>query len=387
MAISKQNTTYGLLDRWAEILGVNLFHFNQIAGDGAPYASVDNCNEVWIQPEREMVARALSNAVNKMATALAFYPLPVYFEERIPLGRGSPYQLQHLQTRWGKLVEFGSRATTLIDDAVTVTYSDDDGDGVDDLATISVTSGASTDEIKVFFRTADGAPSAAHQLWEITPLTLSQSGGVTTITGHRSLFVKPTEIWNKPKDTQDPNSREKNDGNTANANHFVTLVDVYRVYTDTTTPLQVYGDPIYTQTTDLDLNAATTGVARIINADLGLFEARIESCNIPTHHIEGVRVFYKAGQALEYGHMEAELEEACIRLANTLMREKPSSLCDVPYQAWETDRQSLKVDNMVIMQEKDLGNPFGLKQGQVAAWHVVADRRVRRGGKATIGLR
>lgn len=386
MAISKQYQTYGLLNRWQDVLNVNVWHFNQIAGAGAPYVG-DNCTEVWVQPEREHVARALSNSVNKMATALGFWPRPVYLEERIPLGRGWPYQLQYLQTRYGKLIEFGQRATTAISSGATVTYSDDDGDTVNDLATITVTSGASTDEIKVFFRTADGAPSAAHELWEIAPLTLSQSGGTTTITGPRAYFVKPTTIWNRPRDISDPNTLEKNDGDTSDPNDFVTAVDVYRVYTDTTTPLQVYGDPIFTQTSDLGSSLATTGVARIVNAELGLFEARVSCSSCPEHAIEGVRVYYKAGQALEYGHMEAELEEACIRLANTLMPVQPITLCDMTWQMWDTDRQSLKVDNMVITQEKDLGNPFGLKQGQVAAWHVVNDRRIRRGGKVTYGIR
>lgn len=385
MAISKQYTTYGLLNRWPEILGIDLFHFNQITGAGAPYTK-DNCRAVWIKPEREMVARALSNAVNKMERYLAFPVAPRWFEERIPLGRGWPYQLQYLQTSRGKLIEFGQRAASVISSGATVTYTDADGDTIPDTATITVSSGASVDEIKVFFRTADGAPSAAHELWEITPLTVTQSAGVTTITGHRALFVLPS-IWDKPYDPADPNSIEHNDGDTQAPTDFVTLVDVYRVYTDTTTPLQVYGDPIFTQTSSLDQSLATTGVARIVNADLGLFEARVSCSSCPEHAIEGVRVYYKAGQALEYGYMEAELEEACIRLANTLMPQKPSNLCDTRWDMWDTDRQSQKVDNMVITQQKDLGNPFGLLQGQIAAWHVVNDRKIRRGGKVTYGIR
>lgn len=385
MAISRQHNHYALLNRWQAVLDVNEWHFNQAAGAGAPYIG-DNCTEVWIQPEREHVASALYKAVNKMKTALGYWPRPVYTSEIIPLGRGYPYQFQHLQTEVGKIIEFGQRAVTLIDDAVAVAYSDADGDTVPDLATIQVTTGVSDAEIAVFFRTADGAFAAADERYEITPITVTSSGGVVTITAPRAYFVKPSE-WAKPWDISDPNKREKNDIDTASPDGFVTAVDVYRVYTDTTTPLQVVSDPIYTQSSDLDMNLATTGVARIVNADLGLFEARVESCTGCQGPIESVRVYYKAGAALQYGHMDSELEEACIRLANTLMPQQPTTLCDTTWNMWAEDRQSMKVDNMVIAQEKDLGNPFGMKQGQIAAWHVVNDRKIRRGGKVTVGRR
>lgn len=388
MAISKKYPTYGLLNHWQSVLDVNIWHFNQIAGDGAPFVG-DNCREVWVQPEREHVARALYDAVQQMKDAMGFYPRPVYLSERIPFGRGVPYQLQVLQTKWGnrKLIEFGQRATSAIQAAATVVYSDSDGDGIDDLATITVTSGVSTDEVALFFQVSDGAPSAAHELWEITPITVSQAAGVTTITAPRAYFVKPSTIWNIPRDPTDPNTLEKNDGDTRATGDFVTAVDVYRVYTDTTTPLQVYGDPIYTQSYDLDLNVATTGVARIVDAELGLFEGRVESCACPAHAIQGVQVYYKAGEALEYGHMQTQMEEACVRLANTLMPQQPSTLCDVTWNMWAEDRQSMKVDNMSLLQERDLGNPFGLKQGQVAAWHVARQYKLVSGGKLTRGIR
>jgi hypothetical protein len=54
---------------------------------------------------------------------------------------------------------------------------------------------------------------------------------------------------------------------------------------------------------------------------------------------------------------------------------------------WTEDRQSMKVDNMVLLQERDTGNPFGLKQGQVAAWHVARDNKLVSGGKITRGVR
>jgi hypothetical protein len=387
MAISKLYPTYALLNRWQYTLDVNIWHFNQVAGNGAPFVG-DNCTEVWIQPEREHVARALYSAVNKMKDAMGFYPRPVYLSERIPFGRGNPYSLQYLQTKWGnrKLIEFGQRATSVISAGAAIVYTDSDLDGVPDLATITVTSGVSTAEVALFFRTADGAPSAAHELWEITPITVTQSGGTTTITAPRAYFVKPS-IWNVPRDPADPNTLEKNDADTTQTSDFVTAVDVYRVYTDTTTPLQVYGDPIYTQATDLDQNLATTGVARIVDAELGLFEARVENCDCVSHHIQGVQVYYKAGEALEYTHMRSDFEEACIRLANTLMPVQSSTLCDVTWQMWTEDRQSMKVDNMVLLQERDTGNPFGLKQGQVAAWHVARDNKLVSGGKITRGVR
>lgn len=367
-------------------MGVDIFHFNQAAGAGAPFTN-DACTKVYVQPQREPIARALFNAVNKMKTYLSFWPRPIYTSEIIPLGRGTPYQLQHLQTSVGKLIKFGQRATSLIQSNVTIAYSDADGDGVDDLATIQVTTGIADDEIAIFFRTADGAPASADERYEITPITVTSSSGVVTITAPRAYFVKPNDFWHIPWDKSDPNKREENDATTTNVLHFVATVDVYRVYTDTTTPLQVVSDPIHTQTSQLSQSLATTGVARIVDAELGLFEARVESCAGCQGPIESVRVFYKAGEALQYGRMEAELEEAILRLANTLMPEQPTTLCQPAWEKWSQDRQPMRRDNVFTMQEKDLGNPFGLLQGQVNAWHVVQERKITRGGKITRGIR
>src|SRR5574338_418229 len=202
MAISKQYTTYGLLNRWQSLLDISDWHFNQAAGSAAPFTK-DQCLEVWVQPEREHVARGLYNAYWKMTRALGFFPRPTYVTEDVRLSRGVPYQLQMLQTSrefGGKLIVFGSRATSVISAGAAVVYSDADGDGVDDTATITVASGVSTTEVGVFFTTTDGAPSAAHDLWEITPLTVTASGGNLIITGPRAYFVKPSTIWAIPFD-------------------------------------------------------------------------------------------------------------------------------------------------------------------------------------------
>jgi hypothetical protein len=100
-----------------------------------------------------------------------------------------------------------------------------------------------------------------------------------------------------------------------------------------------------------------------------------------------VQVYYKAGEALEYTHMRTDFEEAVIRLGNTLMPVQSSTLCDVTWNMWAEDRQSMKVDNMVLLQERDAGNPFGLKQGQVAAWKVARDNKLVSGGKLTRAIR
>lgn len=384
MAISKQNTTYGLLNRWQSLLDISDWHFNQVAGSAAPFTK-DQCLEVWVQPEREHIARALYNAVQKMTRELGFYPRPVYVTEDVRLSRGVPYQLQMLRTKYGKLITFGSRATSVISAGAAVVYSDADGDGVNDTATITVASGVSTTEVGVFFTTTDGAPSAAHERWEITPLTVTASGGNLIITGPRAYFVDPPTIWNIPFDITDPNRLEKNKANTTVAGDFVTTVDVYRVYTDTTIPAQLITDPYLVQNSNLGQSIATTADVRIVDAETGIIEVRASGCTFEPY--EAVRLYYLAGQALVYNAMEAQLEEACIRLANTLMPKQASTLCDITWEMWAEDRSPMLVDNQVSLQKRDTDNPFGLLKGQIAAWHVVQDYRIRRGGKITMGIR
>ncbi len=120
MAISKYVPVYGLLNAWQRINREDVWHFGQCAGQGAP---LGDCT-VYIQEDRESIADALNEAFNLFTTYLGYYPRPTWSEQTIRLGGGVPYQLQRLKAEHGYLIEFGQRATSLIQANVAVTYSD-----------------------------------------------------------------------------------------------------------------------------------------------------------------------------------------------------------------------------------------------------------------------
>ena len=368
---------YRLLNRWPIIMHENNWHFNQAQGTGAPLTG--QCDEVMVQWERDYIANALNWSVQIMAEHLNFYPRPVYVSERVHLGRGAPYQWQQLETRWKYLQAFGSRATALIEAGASVVYSDPQGLGVDTLATITVTTSYDADEIAVFFKVADGAAEAASQYWQIEPLTVTKSGNTATITGPRWLFVKPA-VW--AQEYEEPNYTEKNKASTTDAANFVTEVDVYRLYTDAEGAVTINTDPLLCSCdcTTLAGNETTSGVARIVDERLGLFQLRRCPCTCGCYWPESVDIHYLAGYPLADGGMARALEIAAIRLANTNMPQLPDSFCDRTLQMWQLDMQNIDPGEFTRMDMHPFG---GTKRGRIEAWNQIRHLALGMGGKLT----
>lgn len=370
--------TYTLLNAWQRVMQADPWMFNQVLGRGVPYKEGV---KPYVQPERDDIARALNSAYKKAVEILRYHPRPTYFSERIRFGRGS-LATQLLRTRWGNVSAMGARATTLIDADAEVTYTDEANDLTDDTATITVTTSVAVGEIQVFFRTADGAPGAADPRYQIEPLTVSASGNTVTITGHRSLFVSPREVWQKPFRVDGGNFQQRNFAESAHSNEFVTAVDVYRVYTDATQAVQVVTDDLWRDCVGCNPPATSTitsAEARLVDPELGLFQVRPDACLC--YPPEQVIVNYCAGLPLEYGDMDAELQMMIIRLANCTMPRQPCTLYDRAETMWSTDRKALPPEELL---PGDAANPFGLMRGQVDAWRVFMRRSLATsGGKIT----
>lgn len=380
MAISKQVENNNLLNAWARVMNEEPFIFNQVDGRGAPLN--DQCN-VYIQPEREDIARALDSAIKKMARVMHYWPRPKYFQDTSALGKGVPFWRQVGRTQQsGKLITFGTRGSTLIQPAVNVAYSDPGSIGVDTVATVTVpTSLTDPDEIQLFFQVADGALGAGDTRYQIEPVNVTISGGNAVITGDRALFVKPSTIWNVPYKPTDPNYRERNNGDTLTAADFVTEVDVYRIFTDTTSQIEIL---------DVNNNVIGNYNAVIDDARMGLFmpeqscEMFICSCRFPVR----VRVNYLAGEALVFGNMDAELEEAIVRLSSVLMPEELCAFCQRTHDRFAQDRSPMVKENVATLTANDIKNQFGsVLQGAVYAYRVAVERALGTGGKLTRGRR
>lgn len=377
--------TLKMLNHWQRLMQENIWRYNQVQGTGVPR---DEEHKAYLQPNRDEVALALNNAVSKVVDVLEYYPRPVWItEEIIPLRRSHPYQFQTLQTRYKHLIEFGSRGTTLISAGAAVTYSDTDSDGVNDLATIGPIATSVTDpnEIQIFSRTADGAPNAADELYEIEPTTVTISGGNVTITAHRALFVKPSTIWAVPYTFDAGNLDTPHYADIAAAGDFVTSVDVYRVYNDTTNAVQLVSDDYLYNCGSTTTSTLSAAGARITNPRLGIFEVRPSACGC-NGFPESVKVNYRAGLALVRGAVDPTLAEAIIRFANTHFGQQPIALADRVQEKWIYDRSAEDRD---LLTPDVIHNPFGIQRGAIFAWRTINNPRFRMGmgGKLTANVR
>jgi len=378
MAISKQVENNNLLNAWARVMNEKPFAFNQAAGTGAPLNN--NCH-VYIQQEREDIARALDSAIKMMARVLRYWPRPKWFTDTVNLGSNTIWEQIWKPPSSGKIIELGQRATTLILADAVVTYSNNPANlPTENMATMTVPAGSltNTNEIQIFFRVADGAYEAGDERYQIEPARVQLSGGNFSITADRALFVKPSTIWDVPFKPDDPNQVERNAANTGAATDFVTAVDVYRVYNDTTTPISI-----------LDRNDTVMGSfnGKIWDAQVGLIELEDTCCQFVQgcRPAEKVQIHYRAGEALVYGQMDSELEDACIRLANVVMPEELCSFCQRTQDRFRQDRSPMVENGTATLPANNINNEFGsVVQGAVWAYNKASDRAINRtSGKLT----
>lgn len=368
---------FKLLNRWPHQMHENAWHFNQITGAG-PAPLTAPCDEVYIQFDRDNIADGLNQAVEMMAEVMGFYPRPTWVNERVFIGRGYPQQLQTLNLRWGYIQEFGIRTTSLIEAGVAVTYSDADGDGIEDTATISVATAISASEIQAFFQVADGAESAGHVNWEIEPLTVTSNGVTATLVGPKYLFVKPSEVW--AQEYEEPNYTVRNNGDTEAASDFVLNVDIYRVYSATGSDVVINSDPIFCSSCGSSLGTMTTtaGTGLIMNSRNSLVRTRpANCCTTCGYWPETIDIYYKAGYPLNNGKMERRLEIAAMRLGNTLMAQQPTTSCDRALEMWQRDLEEIQI----LTTDQ---HPFGgTRRGRVEAWGNIRHMVLGQGGKVT----
>lgn len=223
------------LDRWARILQINPVHFS--GGVGSPIWPANGaCQDIWPQYSwqtdeelvgREEVAMAIANAEQDIKNALGYSPAATW-----EIDEAHPYSInRHLRTfpstrtEFGMVVGPGRRAVTLIDDNAAVTRSDPNADGWAELATVTVsTTVTDVREVKVYFAGHDGDPE-----WEIRPLrSVTISSGVATILIDAWLLFDP-DLWEAHPNTEQPFAGI----DIADSDNFVTVVDVYREYNDT----------------------------------------------------------------------------------------------------------------------------------------------------------
>ncbi len=247
------------LDRFARIMSLNPAHFNQGVGAAVMVAG-GGCQDVIHQYQwqandrvsREDLALAIANAEEDIANIVGFYPGPKCINDEIhrypqpyrPEWFGDGTNIRgmgkSIKADRGKVITPGVCASSLIAVCThgiggTLDYIDTDADGYLDTARI-VQPTAVTDirELHVFFHGYLGDPA-----WEIRPpKAISITAGIATIDFWAWQLFLPS-LW-EALTTATPAGAIDLADNAA----YVTSVDLYREYIDTTQPsARFYWEP------------------------------------------------------------------------------------------------------------------------------------------------
>lgn len=408
------------LDSFRKIISYNPWHFWGLANSKVPVSS--SCNEVvyqygWQYADavgREGILAAIETAETRLREYLGYGVAPRYAAETVSIPRYHDHALWRYGNadadgRWaslrlseGYIQAIGVEARTLIDGAVAVAYSDVDGDGLNELATISVaTTVTEPTQIAVYFGSSDRLDSEdVSERWRIQPLKVSISGGIATIRGPAWIFVKPIKYEGANRAPLDPDT----------ASNFVSTVAVYRRYTnpdgtteDTAQAKLIWETAPYpwwgagwccggTTSNATDPAAQAYAVARvgIRDATLGIVypgaavydttnsvwsSTTWAACRPP----DRVTVRYLAGYPLEDQQMSQTWQTVVARLALAEMAGRICA-CDSANREWhrwafDMSRAAGANDEQYSISQQDLDNPLGARAGQIYAWKQVRNLR------------
>ena len=404
------------LDRWAAIIGYAPPGFNS-AYSNIIFPGELNCKYIWQHEwqghdavSREEIAREIALAEQDIAAYMGWWPAPRWIAQDVKMyprfhrpeyyegaGVNVRFQLKSIKTSYGKVIEPGQRAVTLLGQPTVagggVTFSDDDGDTFSETVTVTQATTLTDEcEIKVYFTGHAGEPE-----WEIRPArTKAIAGGTFTATFYAWQFINP-DLWEAfPLHSL---------GGTAavdlDAGSYVTQVDVYREYNDpTATSAVFYWEP---EPSDIGGGICSccggsgcvrctlteqNGCATIRNAEVGWLSlspatydavdgvwdsATWSVCRNP----DQIKVYYYCGNLSELnraGRRCDGLSDTWARvIAHLATARLRRPLCDCSGVSSLVDW--LQTDMAVSTREEsrtvlwdDLSNPFGTRRGEMEAY-------------------
>ncbi len=416
------------LDRFAKILGLTPPHFNQAAG--TTVFTNRPCNDIFFQYawqfsdtiSREDIAIAIKSAEDDITRALGFSPAPVWIESEMHVfprfhrpeyftanGFNNRGQRKSFQSGLGKFILAGRRSTSEVTSGATVTYSDPDGDGFDELATITTpTTLTEKCEIKCYF-----AGEGGEQEWEVRPAkTVTLSGGNITFTFDSWQLIDP-DLWGAfPTDTNLSAIVLETSGN------YVTTVDVYREFTDfTQSSAQFYWEPTPTinglNISGLCPNCSSTtgtcvacslttqtGCMHVRDVNNGITVPQPATYNSTTTQWDAadyvvcrepdiVKLWYYAGDLSQRYLSNKDCDPLsdfyayAITWLAVARLDRPLCSCSAVKALTQNLMEDLASlgDQSHLLSEDDINNPFGTRRGAIQAW-----RRIGRLTSSNIGV-
>lgn len=403
--------TWLSLPRYAQIMGINPVHF--MGGFGQTVWPNSPCSKVyprhtWQSSDRvslEAIAHAIRNAEEEIADLLGFPLAPtwIYNEPaRYPQiwrsdaigrsfvdARGRP---KSIRTKWRKVVGVGRRGLTAIAEPL-VSYTDADGDGFFETATLTVTTTVTDPrELKVYFYDKD-----AEEEWEIRGArSKTISGGVATLVFDSWLFIHPDMTGAYPVlDGSYP-------VDVSSTTNLVEQVEVYREYMDITQVTSQFfwepgpsGDAACTSCGGTGCTACSLivqdGCLFVRDIDLGLvapqpgtYSAANGSWTLNDWTVsrepDQVKMWYRAGDMSrrflrnvtsdplkdDYAYAIAYLATA--RLGRTLCS---CATVAALVERLQTDLTLLSPEVSHFSGQVTQNNPFGTMRGEVWAWQRI----------------
>jgi hypothetical protein len=363
------------------------------------------------------IEQAIETAETKLRQYLGYSPAPHYVVEtlqwpRISGAGGADGRWLTLQATEGEVRAIGVETVLAIQVAAAITYTDEDGDGIDDTFTISAASTLTdASQVAVYFSLADrfngfGATTALSPRWRVQPITVTISGGTVTVKGPKQLCVKPIKyegVVNIGANGLDPSV----------AGNFVATLDLYQRYTATdgntvdtsqavviweTRPCHGWAcccDGCVTASysgavSDVAATAQAVGRGGIRDARHGLITPVAELYNTAGQTWSSnsccggetpdrVIVRYLAGWPLgSDGLMQEPYRTVVARLAAAELA-RPVCGCDSANRElyhWQFDlSQTARGDELFGISQENLNNPLGTRRGHVQAWKFIQDQQ------------
>lgn len=400
------------LDRWADILGIDPLHFNQLE---TSIRQARTCAVVWKQfawqesgqLSREDVALAIKRAEDTIADYLGYQPVSTWqVDERISVtnpaipeiinvGNINPRGMHmSVKTRNNHIISGGIEAKTLIQAAVAVTLSDEDGDSYTETATISfATTVTDPEEIAVYY-----PGEAGRDEWEIRPLNdpITRRRSVTIAAGVATVLFAAWQIVDPdPQSILDPVAV-----NGDVAGNYLSTVDVYRHFNDPQQQVTLMWAPrpglcdCGDTTCVVCAHSTQTGclVARhyrsgtffyrpaTFNATTGAFDsAAFAVSRLP----ENLRLWYRHGfrnmnNDAPNLEMDTQLEQAIAYLSLTYLTR---ALCGCNNVEAIAKRMREDIGANIAgaggdsisyqLGDRFLNSPWGTQRGAIAAWSIV----------------
>ena len=231
------------LERFAQIIGINPLHFNQLTS--ATLLQNNTCGSPWFQYSwqhsdrvgRDDIAMAIQEAEQEISREVGFNLIPDWTtEERLAYphpampgvfniyGTNPSGMYKSVELPRGYVISGGVKTKSLISANAAIVRSDADGDGYSE--TCTVTAAVTTTDLNEFRAYYSGKSGADG--WEIRPVTNSVTGGVLTMKFKAWQVVKWQLMEAIDADAIDADT----------AGNYETTIDIYRVYNDPATQVQ-----------------------------------------------------------------------------------------------------------------------------------------------------